>query len=217
MEPAFWHKRWADNQIGFHQPQVNSDLIRNWPTLPAASRVFVPLCGKSQDMAWLAGQGYRILGVELSRKAVEAFFDEHQRVAEVERRGVFEVWRSGPIELWCGDVFALQPQDLADCAAVYDRAALIALPEALRKRYLELLCACLPHHCQGLLITLEYDQSRVEGPPFSVTETEVRAGLGAWEITELQAPETLDSSPKFQAAGVPSLIERVYRLERPGH
>lgn len=214
MEPAFWHKRWADNQIGFHQSQVNTYLQDHWPTLAPGSRVFVPLCGKSLDMVWLAGQGYRVLGVELSRRAVEDFFAEQGLAAEVERQGAFEVWRSADFELWCGDFFALRASDLADCTAVYDRAALIAFPPSMRERYLDHLSRCLPDRCEGLLVTLEYDQSLIEGPPFSVPQAQVRQGLGGWQVTELQAPQVIASSPKFQAAGVTSLLERVYAVRR---
>ncbi|WP_449431736.1 thiopurine S-methyltransferase [Pseudomonas putida] len=214
MEPAFWQKRWADNQIGFHQAQVNPYLQAHWPTLAPASRVLVPLCGKSLDMAWLAGQGYRVLGVELSRRAVEDFFAEHGLQAQVSQQGAFEVWRSAQVEIWCGDFFALRAEDLADCVALYDRAALIALPAQMRTAYLQLLTRLLPAGCQGLLVTLEYDQALVEGPPFSVAEVEVRQGLADWQVQELQVCQVLEESPKFIQAGATSLLERVYRLRR---
>ncbi|WP_411384057.1 thiopurine S-methyltransferase [Pseudomonas sp. L7] len=215
MEPAFWHKRWADNQIGFHQSQVNPYLQAHWPKLESGSQVLVPLCGKSLDVIWLAGQGYRVLGVELSQRAVADFFLEHKLEPEVSQHGAFEVWRSGLVELWCGDFFALQAEDLAQCAGLYDRAAVIALPQALRTRYLALLSDYLPTACQGLMVTLDYDQSRLDGPPFSVPDDEVRRGLAGWqEVAELQAPDIIEDSPKFQKAGVGSLVERVYRLQR---
>ncbi|MBF8722144.1 MULTISPECIES: thiopurine S-methyltransferase [Pseudomonas] len=216
MEPTFWHKRWADNQIGFHQAQVNPDLQAHWPKLGLApgSRVLVPLCGKSLDMAWLAGQGHRVLGVELSRRAVESFFQEHGLVPEVEQQGAFEVWRSGDVELWCGDIFALRAEDLEACVGVYDRAALIALPPAMRERYMALLSTLLPSACKGVLVTLDYDQALLDGPPFSVADDEVRAGFVGWRVERLEAREIIKESPKFEQAGVPSLVERVYRLER---
>ena len=200
MEPTFWHKRWADNQIGFHQGQVNSYLQAHWPSLglEPGSRVLVPLCGKSLDLVWLAGQGYRVLGVELSRRAVEDFFREHGLEAEVQQRGDFEVWRSVDVELWCGDFFALRAQDIGDCVGLYDRAALIALPA----------------HWQGLVVTLDYDQSLLPGPPFSVGDAEVRQGFAGWQLHELEAVEVIQESPKFVQAGVSSLLERVYRLGR---
>ena len=216
MEPTFWHKRWADNQIGFHQGQVNSYLQAHWPSLglEPGSRVLVPLCGKSLDLVWLAGQGYRVLGVELSRRAVEDFFREHGLEAEVQQRGDFEVWRSGDVELWCGDFFALRAQDIGDCVGLYDRAALIALPAQMRAMYMQALTALLPANCRGLVVTLDYDQSLLPGPPFSVGDAEVRQGFAGWQLHELEAVEVIQESPKFVQAGVSSLLERVYRLGR---
>lgn len=214
MEAAFWHRKWADNQIGFHQAQVNPYLQRHWPALGLApgSRVLVPLCGKSLDLAWLAGQGHRVLGVELSRQAVEDFFREQGLAAEVSQQGAFEVWRAGDVQVWCGDVFALRAEDVADCVGLYDRAALIALPPAMRERYRAMLSQILPAGGKGLLVTLDYDQSKLDGPPFSVGDDEVRRGFSGWTVDELEAFEAIEESPKFLQAGVLSLLERVYRL-----
>ncbi|NQD55442.1 thiopurine S-methyltransferase [Pseudomonas sp. CM25] len=216
MEPAFWQQRWADNQIGFHQAQVNPYLQQYWPQLQLApgSRVLVPLCGKSLDLVWLAGQGYRVSGVELSRRAVEDFFREHGLEAEVRQCGVFEVWRSGDLELWCGDFFALRSEDIGDCVGLYDRAALIALPVEMRARYMQALSALLPEGCRGLVVTLEYDQSLLAGPPFSVGDGELRRGFAGWQVVELEGVQVIGSSPKFVQAGVSSLLERVYRVSR---
>ena len=216
MEPAFWQKRWADNQIGFHQAQVNPYLQQYWPTLQLApgSRVLVPLCGKSLDLAWLAGQGYRVLGVELSRRAVEGFFREHGLEAEVRQQGAFEVWRSGDVALWCGDFFALRAEDVGDCVGLYDRAAVIALPLQMRARYMQALSAVLPASCRGLVVTLDYDQSLLAGPPFSVGDEELRQGFAGWQVDELAVVQMIGESPKFVKAGASSLLERVYRVGR---
>ena len=216
MEPAFWQQRWADNQIGFHQAQVNPYLQKYWPALGLVpgSRVLVPLCGKSLDLAWLAGQGYRVSGVELSRRAVEDFFCEHGLQPEVRQRGAFEVWRSGDVELWCGDFFALQAGDIGDCAGFYDRAAVIALPPHMRGAYMQLLSGLLPAECQGVVVTLDYDQSLLGGPPFSVGDEELRQGFAGWQVDELEVMEVIEESPKFSQAGVSSLLERVYRVSR---
>ncbi|HDS1692747.1 TPA: thiopurine S-methyltransferase [Pseudomonas putida] len=216
MEPAFWQQRWADNQIGFHQAQVNPYLQTYWPQLQLApgSRVLVPLCGKSLDLAWLAGQGHRVLGVELSRRAVEDFFREHGLEAEVRQQGAFEVWCSGDVQLWCGDFFALRAEDVADCVGLYDRAAVIALPVQMRARYMQLLSGLLPTSCRGLVVTLEYDQSLLAGPPFSVRDEELRQGFAGWQVEQLEAVEVIEESPKFVQAGASSLLERVYRLSR---
>ncbi|CAM3890780.1 thiopurine S-methyltransferase [Pseudomonas wadenswilerensis] len=216
MQAEFWHKRWADNQIGFHQGRVNSYLQQFWPTLGLApgSKVLVPLCGKSLDLAWLAGQGHQVLGVELSQRAVEDFFSEQQLQPEVGQRGAFKTYRSGPLEVWCGDFFALQVEDIADCSALYDRAAVIALPPASRERYAALLTGYLSQDCQGLLITMDYDQALLEGPPFAVVDAEVRQLFAGWQPQALEARDILAESPKFVQAGVPLLFERVYRLQR---
>lgn len=213
MEPAFWHRKWADNQIGFHQAQANPYLQRYWPGLglAAGSRVLVPLCGKSLDLAWLAGQGYRVRGIELSRRAVEDFFQEQGLQVQVRQQGAFEVWCSGEVELWCGDFFALRAEDVADCVGLYDRAALIALPLQMRERYMGLLSRMLPGG-SGLLVTLDYEQKLLEGPPFSVADEEVRRGFAGWQVEEVEARDVIGESPKFLQAGVKRLVERVYRV-----
>lgn len=216
MQAEFWHSRWKNNQIGFHQSQVNAYLQQHWPALavPAGGRVLVPLCGKSLDMLWLAGQGLQVLGVELSERAVEDFFSEHQLVPQVSQSGPFKVFRCEDIEIRCGDFFALTAEDVKGCTALYDRAAVIALPGEMRKRYVEHLQAILPVTAKGLLITLDYDQSQLDGPPFAVTDPEVQALFAAWHPLELASHDVLGESPKFQQAGASHLLERVYRLQR---
>lgn len=216
MQPDFWHKRWEQNLIGFHQQHINPYLQQYWPALgvPAGTRVLVPLCGKSLDLAWLVGQGWRVLGVELSERAVQDFFNEHGRVAQVSRQGAFEVYRSEGIELWCGDFFDLTPADTADCTAFYDRAAIIALPPAMRERYVAHLQALLRSPCTGLLITLDYDQDVLPGPPFAVPDEEVQRLYGEhWRLRTEATDEVLAQSPKFIQAGATRLLERVYSLQ----
>ena len=136
MEHDFWLQRWREGETGFHQARVLPLLQKHWPAVgvPRGGRVFVPLAGKSLDMLWLAEQGHRVLGVELSPVAVEQFFAEQHLTPAVHasRYGTHHV--AGPIELICGDAFGLDEAVLADCAGVYDRAALIALPPALRQQ-----------------------------------------------------------------------------------
>lgn len=215
MQPEFWHKKWASDQIGFHLPQVNPYLQRFWPQLELedSARVLVPLCGKSLDLLWLAHCGHEVLGVELSEKAVEDFFSEHQLDPAVSEQGPFSVYRAGSIELWCGDFFALTPGDVADCSALYDRAALIALPPAMREQYAVHLNRILPKGSQGLLITLDYDQAQMSGPPFAVLDDEVQRLFGAsWALKVLEDQDVLSESGKFLEAGVTRLEERVYRV-----
>ena len=215
MQPEFWHKKWAANQIGFHLPQVNPHLKRFWPalSLEEGARVLVPLCGKSLDLLWLAHQGHEVLGIELSEKAIEEFFSEHGFDPAVSEQGPFKVYRAGSIELWCGNFFELTAGDTADCSALYDRAALIALPPKMREQYAAHLNRILPKECRGLLITLDYDQVQMDGPPFAVLDDEVQRLLGgSWSLKVLEDQDVLSESGKFLEAGVTRLEERVYRV-----
>ncbi|MFC0710172.1 thiopurine S-methyltransferase [Azorhizophilus paspali] len=217
MHEDFWQARWARDEIGFHQAQVNPYLSRHWPTLGLApgSRVLVPLCGKSLDLAWLAGQGFAVLGVELAEKAVQDFFDEQQLIPQVDWQGAFRVYRVGSLEIRCGDFFALSAADVGDCRGFYDRAALIALPAKMRERCAAHLSAILPSGCRGLLVCFDYDQTRMGGPPFAVDDHEVRRLLEAdWQVRLLEALDVLGENWRFLQRGLDRLEERVYRLER---
>ena len=215
MEHEFWHKRWHNDQIGFHQPEGNPLLQQHWPALgiPRECEVFVPLCGKSRDMAWLAQWGHRVVGCELSAKAVEAFFREQNLEPRVEEGERFTRYAAGPFNLLCGDFFQLAPGDIGATAALYDRAALIAMPESMRDLYAAHLLSLLAEDAPGLLITLEYDQSRMQGPPFSVSPEEVeRLFGGRYTIERLSEEDALADSPRFAKAGLSVLWEKVYRL-----
>ena len=216
MDEAFWQRRWARNEIGFHLNEVNPYLRRHWPCLKLAqgARVLVPLCGKSLDMAWLADQGFAVLGVELSERAAEDFFSEHELVPDVSVQGEFKVYRAGMVEIRCGDFFAMTPADVADCQALYDRAALIALPADMRQRYVNHLVSILAPNCQGLLITLDYQQEQMSGPPFAVSDAEVRMSLSAhWKVDLLERANVLNESNwRFLQRGLTRLEESCYRL-----
>ena len=219
MEPDFWLQRWQQGQIGFHRGEVMPLLQKHWPTLqlPAGSKVLVPLCGKTLDMHWLAARGHRVLGVELSELAVRQFFDERGLVPAVHTTTAGTHHAAGPYTLIVGDAFALDASVLADCAAVYDRAALIALPPDLRRVYAATAWHRLPAACRGLLVTLEYPQAQKDGPPFSVDADEVHARLDTdWRIDEIARRDILANEPGFVAEGVTALSTVVYRVERRG-
>jgi thiopurine S-methyltransferase len=217
MDPDFWLARWHEGRIGFHQDAPTPLMLEHWPTLGLApgGKVFVPLCGKSRDLAWLASQGLRVLGVELSSHAVQAFFDEHGLQPTVRDTAYGRHYAAGAVEIICGDAFGLDADVLGDCDAVFDRAAIIALPRALRHRYVHELYARLPSRCRGLLITVEYPQHEKSGPPFSVTEDEVRELYARdWNVRTLDRREILAEQPAFAAEGVTTLHTAVYRLDR---
>ena len=218
MDPDFWHQRWRENRIGFHQDQPTPLLLKHWPTLGVqpGSRVFVPLAGKSMDLAWFAAQGYRVLGVELSQLAVEQFFTEHGLTPQITDTRYGRLYSACNIELICGDAFTLDAEALADCQAVFDRAALIALPPDLRRRYVSELHARLPRGTRGLLITLEYPQHEKEGPPFSVPENEVRdLYTHDWNIEVLERRDILATQQNFIDEGVTRLDTSCTGLKDP--
>jgi thiopurine S-methyltransferase len=211
MNPEFWHARWRDGQIAFHMPQPNPLLMKHGSVL-RGTRVLVPLCGKTVDLVWLAAQGYGVVGVELCELAVRAFFDEQKLVAQESTLGPFKRFVSAGIELLCGDFFALEAGHVT-CDAVYDRAALIALPEQMRKRYVAHLLGLLPARAPGLLITLETANDSSAGPPFSVPAAEVHALYEpARTVRELERTDVLDDEPRFRSRGISALHEVVYAL-----
>ncbi|MEO7067312.1 MAG: thiopurine S-methyltransferase [Rhodanobacter sp.] len=217
MDKAFWLQRWRDNQTGFHRNRPMPLLAKHWPALavPTGSRVLVPLAGKSLDMLWLAAQGYRVLGVELSPLAVQQFLTENALEATQRDSTQGRHYVAGSIELICGDVFDLDDATLHSCAAVYDRAAVIALPPPLRTRYATELYGRLPAGCRGLVITLQYPQHEMDGPPFSVDEATMHALFDRdWHVETLERRDILASEPRFAAHGVNALHTGVYRLDR---
>ena len=175
MQPDFWHQRWSSNQIGFHESQVNPLLVAHFATLdiPPGARVFLPLCGKTLDIDWLLSRGYRVAGAELSSLAVSQLFERLGVTAAVRRVGALECHSAAGLDVFIGDIFDLTAKELGAVDAVYDRAALIALPAPMRQRYATHVRA-LTRDVPQLLITLEYDQQCMEGPPFSVPAAEVR-------------------------------------------
>ena len=217
MDAKFWHERWREGRIGFHHDAPMPLLVEHWPrlALPPNSRVLVPLCGKSLDMLWLAAQGHRVLGVELSPLAITQFLTENRLVARTWDSPLGRHHRAGRIELIEGDAFALDAAPLAGCAAVYDRAAIIALPPALRQRYVKTVYAHLPQGARGLMITLEYPQPEKGGPPFSVEESQVRALLEPdWRVAMIERRDILASQPSFSEQGVTALDTAIYALQR---
>lgn len=208
MEPAFWRARWASGQLGFHEGRPNALLARHAGALGEGRRVLVPLCGKAHDLAFLAERGHQVVGVELVEDAVRAFFAERGVTPEVAPRGPFTAYAAGAITLLAGDVFAATPALLGGVDALYDRAALIALPPEVRPRYAAHLGALLPAGATGLLVTLEYDPALRAGPPFAVPPDEVRALYAA------RAPEALEAvEAQVRTPGAPA-TERCWRFTR---
>lgn len=179
MDPSYWHDKWKRGEIAFHRQAVNPALTRWFPRLKPG-KVIVPLCGKSKDLLWLHEQGHAVVGIELSRTACEAFFAESGIAFTKREEGAVTVFASKGLELWCGNFFDIPPQAWEGGTAVYDRAALVALPSELRARYAKTILERLPRDFQEmLLIAVEYSNTVEERPPFSVMREELARLYGA--------------------------------------
>jgi thiopurine S-methyltransferase len=217
MDPEFWHARWAANEIGFHQREINAHLQRHWRNLglTPGSRILVPLCGKSLDLLWLAEQGHAVVGIEISELAVAAFFRENELQPQVRHEDGYSHWSCDGMEILCGDFFGLPPDRFGNLDGCYDRAALIALPGSLRPRYAARLAALLPAGSRGLLVTMEYRQADMDGPPFAVTRREVDSLFAAaFGIEHLEQFDALAANPGFRDRGLNALAEHVWSLRR---
>lgn len=210
-----WQQSWRDKNTDFHQKIVNPHLIRFWSTLglKPGDRVFVPLCGKSLDLIWLAAQGHTVIGVELSPLAARAFFRENRIQASRRRLGEFTLWEHGRISILCGDFFALTADDLGDIAAVFDRASLTALPDEIRQDYLDHLRKILPAACKMLLLTTEEpDDDETDGQPFAIADEITSLYARAFNI-ELSHVESIFEPDPDPAVRQPVRIEqKVYLL-----
>lgn len=191
MEPTFWHQRWKNNETGWHEGKANPLLVSHVHALSVAKgrRIFMPLCGKSLDISWLLSNGYQVAGAELSQLAIEQLFMDLGLQPDITAAGELQQWSAKHLDIYVGDIFALTRQTLGPVGAVYDRAALVALPEAMRTRYTAHLVEITAKAPQ-LLICYEYDQRVMDGPPFSVSNEEVkRHYAGTYEVTLLESAD----------------------------
>lgn len=201
-----WIQRWQEGRTAWHEEAGSAGLQQHWQG--RGGSVLVPLCGKSVDMVWLARQGHEVIGVELAGRAVDEFFVEQQLDRTVEP-GAVDIHRAKdlPITIYCGDFYDLE--DL-QCDALYDRGALVAVDGDSRAAYVAQTNKLLVEAPQRLVITLEYDQSAVAGPPFAVSGDEV---LGYWPGLQRVAERDAigEVPPKFREAGVAQVAEVVWR------
>jgi len=217
MHQDFWHERWQTGQVGFHQSTVHPFLARWWPTLgvPAAARIYVPLCGKSLDMVWLAERGYTIVGSELSPIAIRDFFAGRGLEPVRSEQGGFVRHAAGPYTILEGDALALTSDLAGPIEGIYDRAALVALPPEMRTAYAASLTRLTSPGTKALLVAFEYPQEMKGGPPFSVAAAEVRELFeAAFTVREVERLDILAESPKFAEIGIPALHETAVVLGR---
>jgi thiopurine S-methyltransferase len=209
MEAKFWLDKWNADQIGFHEIAPHPLLVAHWSKLHLATteRVFVPLCGKSNDLLWLRARGHEVIGVELSEIAVRDFFGDSSIDPEITTRGELQRFSTPGITIYCGDIFALNAHELGQISAIYDRAALIALPPPMRARYAPHLTSLSSATTQMLTITVAYDQKTINPPPFVVANDEIEQLFAAdWALNPIA---TVSAEVKGQPAS-----ETVFRFAR---
>jgi thiopurine S-methyltransferase len=198
-----WLARWREGRIGFHEGRPNALLERHHARLGGARRVLVPLCGKSEDLTFLAAHGHEVIGAELAEQAVAAFFAEHALTPTITPVGALVAYRASVITIFVGDFFALTPALCGPLDGFYDRGALVALPGDVRPRYVAHLRGLVSPVARGLVIGVEYDQSAMTGPPFSIPEHDLRALYPGAAIEMLEA-QPLGGSGRCTQAGVPA-------------
>ncbi len=221
MEIDFWLERWSRGEPGFHQQYINPYLGYYYGELGpprekrASLKVFVPLCGKSKDLWWLAQNDYDTIGIECSELAVEQFFAENNLTYSKASKGEHVSYKSRNLEILLGDFFALEPEDIGEFTDIFDRASLIALPPDMRRQYVDKITGLQKQGTRTLLITLTYPDEQMQGPPFSVTEQEVGDLYGdSYRIEKLAAKDILEDEPRFKQRGLTSLTETAFKLTR---
>ena len=212
-----WHSRWESNKIGWHADQVNQNLIDYFSKLDLVDgdKIFVPLCGKSLDMLHLLQRGIKVVGVEMSEIATQQFFGENKLEYSVSKVDDLILYEGDRIQIFCGDFFTMKASHLVDVKAVYDRASLIALDEALRQKYVNHLNDIISQDVRVLLLTLNYPQHQRVGPPFAVSKSEVDSLYGgSFQCQELQNINDIENEPMFLLQGVDFVEKAVYCLQK---
>lgn len=205
MDKTYWEDVWRNDDLGFHQPQVNKHLQRFWQRLQLtpASRVFVPLCGKSLDMDWLLSEGHEVIGADIAQEAQDQFLVTHQEPVRYTEENKLKLAWQGRLLFIAGDILHMEPEMLRSVDAVYDRAALIALPHAVRQNYALFLAHCLKPGAKMLLITRQAPKEQLT-PPFNVSAAEVdKLYSSNFRIEQLLTEERQDG-----------VIEEVFLLKR---
>ena len=215
MEQAFWHDKWSRKEIGFHLSEAHPWLVRYLDDHPISKEdvVFVPLCGKTLDIGLFLAQGIEVIANELSETAVIELFEGLALNPTVSPwNGDGKIYQADNLTVYVGDFFQLTEKELAGTALVYDRAAIVALPLEMRKDYsnkMKQICG----QAKQVLMTLEYDQEVMAGPPFSVTKQEVKEHYAdQYALTEVIRRDIIEQEPRFKQKGLPEFIQALYEL-----
>jgi thiopurine S-methyltransferase len=210
MEREFWFERWREGRTAFHEGEVNRFLVKHGGRLAGCERILVPLCGKAEDLAYLAN-AHDVVGIELVADAVKQFFAEHELTPTsiMTYSDTLQVYRAAQLRIVAGDFFATTADIVGPIDAVYDRAALVALPPDMRRRYANHLRAIAPNAKRHLIVSLAYPPDAMSGPPFSVPASELRALYPDGTL------ELLDEGPDPRGRLDGKMIEHCYELRLP--
>ena len=215
MEHKFWHDRWENDRIGFHQETINPYLNEYVSHLEISTSrcIFVPLCGKTKDMLWLAEKGFHVIGVEINEKAILSFFNENKIEYITKEESKICCFSSKNITIYKADIFDLEPRHMKNADCFYDRAALIALPKSTRSNYIQQMKTLTGNSPIGLLVSIEYLPTQSEFPPFCIKEEEIADLFSAnFAVGKLMEQDILDASPKAIERGLTEIKEVVYSL-----
>ena len=210
-----WELRWKEGRIGFHLLEVNDYLKRFTGKFIKRNvkKIFVPFCGKSLDMFWLSERAKKVVGVELVKRPVKEFFEENELNYTIKSLDKFEFFKSNSIEIFNGDFFDLTNLQTGKFEAIYDRASIVSLEFTMRTKYVEHLMTFLVDGGKLLLITLEYDQKEMSGPPYSISFSEVKNLFSGFAEVELL--ETRDITDKrLREKGLSQMLERVILIKK---
>lgn len=212
MNNELWLNKWLANDIAFHETKTNPDLIKYLTELKLSrgSTIFVPFCGKTKDMWWLADNGFQVVGVELSKIACNAFFSERNITPDILQKGKFVIYEHENIKVFCGDLFDLTASDLPQTHAVYDCKAMIALPPSVRKKYVDHIIACTGIKINVLLITREFE-STVVPPPYPINREEINLLFNsAFKVKQVKNLSLLNIPDRLKKKGYCDITECVY-------
>jgi thiopurine S-methyltransferase len=211
MKPSFWQRCWQKNDLGFHQNEFNPLLTELFSEFAGDTEgtILVPLCGKSLDMVYLS-QTHDVVGCEMNEIACEDFFTEKGLNPRRTQGQYYSRWRNANITLWSGDIFKLQRYDLPNTHLVYDRAALVALPEEMREDYVKHIRGMFREGDKMLLLTVEYPQAEMQGPPFVVDEDEVRRLFKGCDVVRKKAVDIENKQFGERTFDVSNLTEVAY-------
>lgn len=217
MEPDFWREGWAEGRTGFHQPDFNRHLVAHAERMVGGpqARVLVPLAGKTRDIRFLTDRGHEVVASELVESAVQGYFTEQGLDAERTEVDGRVVYRSERLDFHVGDFFALDADAVGRIDWIYDRAALVALPEPMRERYVPHLLSLLRPGGEALVVNFAYDQAQMSGPPFSVTDAEVERRFSGGELERLAHANIIERAAQFRERGLDAFFESVWHYRHP--